>query len=189
MLIPKWMAYDPEEASRYYAINVLAIYVILDLNVALNGGFAILAPIIPVIQVHVILALFGVATFVRTGAHLIVRKKYFHALFFLLCLIGLSFYASAAGEQIFERGKRDSRYALLTMLASPKNENIWYVDSKLNGVLSRYSGNAPGEVVYDGSSAIFHTHLYRIKNAELNVQVQVLLLRNETKFIVESGSQ
>lgn len=189
MLTAKWMTYDPGKIPCYYALNGLAIYVLFDLNVAINGGFAILAGIIPIIQAHVILGLFGIATLIRTGGHLIVMRKYFHALLFFLVLLGFFFYASAVGEMTFERGKRDSRYALLTMLASPKNENIWYIDSKLNGILSKYAGIVPGTVVYDGSSPIFHTYLYRVKNADMDIRVHVLLLKNETKFRVEATPQ
>ncbi len=186
MKIPEWLDQKSGKTSWVLPSAFLSFYVILDWNAAWSGGSALLGNIIPVAQVLFILYLGGICVLMLVGLYLIRNRKFILLILYLFFIAFFIHHLSVEHDELIENGKRNSRNALQIMLISPEKENVWYVAPSLEKKLLSIKNSAHNELVFVGSSSLFHTYVYDVKtDGVFMFNVEVLLLRKETRFIVQ----
>lgn len=184
--ILKYFAYERDNSTWIIPAGFLAILVVLDWNVACSGGFSLIAGIAPVLQVHYLLYLASIVLLVFAGMVLLFSRKYLYFVVYGVLMLGLGKYTIIDQTRIEERGQRNARNALHVMFTHPGRENIWYVEPPLKDVLLQVVKEHSWEAAFVGSFPISHTYRYVVRSHGVPAfELEVLLLRNETRFIVK----
>lgn len=186
MKLPTWLDQASGKSCWVLPSAFLALYLILDWNVAWSGGDALLGGILPIAELHYALCLAAVCVLILVSLYLIVNRKFLLLILYISFIAFFIYYLFVAHNEMVESSKRNSRNALQAMLLSPKNENVWYVEPTLEKSLLSINSRALSELSFVGSSPLFHSYRYDVKVDGVPMfNVEVQLLRKENKFVVQ----
>ncbi|MDM5182283.1 hypothetical protein PO883_34535, partial [Massilia sp. DJPM01] len=183
-----WLVYDRNKSNWLLPAVFLAIYIILDWNVARAGGFALIGGIIPIMQVHFLLYLASITLLLVVGLILCRARKFAIFLLYISSMTGVALYSIEDQERVSVRQMRVAQDALYAMLKSPHTRKIWYVEPGLEKSLLDMVGKEFPDPLSVGTSKLFHTYSYRLGRPGMeSLDIEVLLLRNETRFVVKNS--
>jgi len=185
MKIKDWCERKYGMSSWIWPCIFLSLYIILDWNVASYGGYALLAGMIPVAQIHFIFYVLSILMLILASLYLIVIRKFIFLILYSFFVIFFIYHLNLERDELIARAQRDSYNALQVMLKFPEKENVSFENISLEKKLQSIKVGARNELILITSSPLFHTYAYNIKSDDaLLLNIQVSMLRNGNKFIV-----
>jgi hypothetical protein len=170
--------------------TLLAIYIILDWVVANAGGFALLAHLVPVLQIHYLLYVASLIYLVYIAILLAANRRFVLAIAYVASLLALGSYFGLVSERVEARSQRDARSALVEMLANPSGSSIVFVDSSLNHTTLAKMAGPNVEIFLESSSFSYHRYKFLVRDSgEEGVYVNVRLGGKKTVFFIEKAAR
>lgn len=185
---PRWLQPESSKISWVLPGILLSVYAILDWSAAAAGGDSVLGGLIPVLQILFILCLIGVCILILAAVYFLYNRQYLRLFFYLAFLGVFSYHVISEHQSVVAANKERSAFALEVMLLNPEKVKIWFVDSEAEKAFYEIRKKGKPDFGYRGASLMFHTYIYSLKiDAIRELEIQVLLLRTETRFIVSSA--
>jgi hypothetical protein len=161
----------------------LSAYVVLDWNLAWYGGHSIFGQIVPIIELHFIGYIVSICVLIWHAIHFLLNRKWYRLGIYVLAMVSFVLYIPINQNLVRANGERNAKNALLAMLFTDENPDVWYEKPDFKNDLLKIKKEGSWKVESLYNSYPQHVYAYKLTGADqISLVISVTLLSSGTKF-------